>query len=249
MSDRTAFMQKICECPEDDTARLVFADWLEEYGGESERAEFIRVQVESARVDEMVQKAAQMMLDEEHKKGRELFAAAPGTPLWNLRRQHELLTPPRRTEWAGDGFRPLIYDHIAERTLYDRRDLPEHCIEFNRGFVHQVTCESADWLTHCDQIFWHPSQTVMCGYKCNIPPWCGKCRVNGFPTGRIPRPCPETAQPITRVVLTTVPEGEFLALEALRNWVRPPRLGDHVLDCWHAEWPGVDFVLPAHQPA
>lgn len=38
-----AFHLSVCEHPEDDTPRLIFADWLEE-NGQGERAEFIRVQ-------------------------------------------------------------------------------------------------------------------------------------------------------------------------------------------------------------
>ena len=45
---RTAFMADILANPADDTPRLVFADWLEEFGGEPERAEFIRCQIELA---------------------------------------------------------------------------------------------------------------------------------------------------------------------------------------------------------
>jgi uncharacterized protein (TIGR02996 family) len=40
-----AFLQSIIENPEDDTPRLVYADWLDEHG-QPERAEFIRVQCE-----------------------------------------------------------------------------------------------------------------------------------------------------------------------------------------------------------
>lgn len=47
MSDRAAFISTILDNPADDTARLVFADWLEEHG-EPERAEFIRCQIEAA---------------------------------------------------------------------------------------------------------------------------------------------------------------------------------------------------------
>ncbi len=43
------FLRQIVENPDDDTPRLVYADWLEE-NGESERAEFIRVQCEKARL-------------------------------------------------------------------------------------------------------------------------------------------------------------------------------------------------------
>lgn len=39
-----AFLEDILAHPDDDTPRLIFADWLEEEGGDSERAEFIRVQ-------------------------------------------------------------------------------------------------------------------------------------------------------------------------------------------------------------
>jgi uncharacterized protein (TIGR02996 family) len=42
-----AFLEAICDNPEDDTPRLVFADWLEE-NGQPERAEFILVQIEMA---------------------------------------------------------------------------------------------------------------------------------------------------------------------------------------------------------
>jgi uncharacterized protein (TIGR02996 family) len=48
MSDRDALLAAICAQPDEDTPRLVFADYLDE-NGESERAAFIRAQVEFAR--------------------------------------------------------------------------------------------------------------------------------------------------------------------------------------------------------
>lgn len=48
MTEREALMRAICESPDDDTPRLVFADWLDEHG-EPERAEFIRAQIELTR--------------------------------------------------------------------------------------------------------------------------------------------------------------------------------------------------------
>ncbi len=44
-SDEREFLKAICANPADDTARLVYADWLEEHD-QDERAEFIRVQIE-----------------------------------------------------------------------------------------------------------------------------------------------------------------------------------------------------------
>jgi uncharacterized protein (TIGR02996 family) len=48
MATREDFLRAIVEEPDDDTHRLVFADWLDEHG-ELARAEFIRVQIELAR--------------------------------------------------------------------------------------------------------------------------------------------------------------------------------------------------------
>jgi uncharacterized protein (TIGR02996 family) len=51
MNEREALLRAICDNPDDDTLRLVFADWLQEHGDESDqaRAEFIRVQIEADR--------------------------------------------------------------------------------------------------------------------------------------------------------------------------------------------------------
>src|SRR5262245_2593359 len=43
------FLAAIRAAPDDDTPRLVYADWLDEHG-DPDRAEFIRVQVELARL-------------------------------------------------------------------------------------------------------------------------------------------------------------------------------------------------------
>ncbi|MBO0697704.1 MAG: TIGR02996 domain-containing protein [Zavarzinella sp.] len=45
----TAFRRSILEAPDDDAPRLVYADWLDEHG-ESDRAEFIRLQIRYARM-------------------------------------------------------------------------------------------------------------------------------------------------------------------------------------------------------
>jgi uncharacterized protein (TIGR02996 family) len=50
MNDHDALLHAIGEHPEEDTPRLMYADWLEE-NGEPERADFVRVQVELGRLD------------------------------------------------------------------------------------------------------------------------------------------------------------------------------------------------------
>src|SRR5687768_12418256 len=51
MSDEKALLAAIWDHPHEDTPRLVYADWLQEHG-HPERAEFVRVQCERARLDE-----------------------------------------------------------------------------------------------------------------------------------------------------------------------------------------------------
>ena len=50
MTDRAALLAAIHANPDDDTARLVYADWLQE-NGQTDRADFIRYQIESVRAD------------------------------------------------------------------------------------------------------------------------------------------------------------------------------------------------------
>lgn len=49
MNDHDALLRAIGEHPEEDTPRLMYADWLEE-NGQTERADFVRNQVELGRV-------------------------------------------------------------------------------------------------------------------------------------------------------------------------------------------------------
>ncbi len=44
MDEESAFLRTIAERPDDDAARLIYADWLEQRGGP--RCEFLRLTVE-----------------------------------------------------------------------------------------------------------------------------------------------------------------------------------------------------------
>ena len=52
LSDRDALLAAIRANPDEDTPRLMFADWLDEHGDDASRtrAEFIRLQCEIARL-------------------------------------------------------------------------------------------------------------------------------------------------------------------------------------------------------
>jgi uncharacterized protein (TIGR02996 family) len=72
MDDRTAFLRAITEQPADHTARLVFADFLDETGAAADAvwAEFIRTQVEAETVHPNSNRAADV-----ERRARELCAA------------------------------------------------------------------------------------------------------------------------------------------------------------------------------
>jgi len=91
------FLRAIAAAPDDDTPRLVYADWLDEHGDPA-RAEFIRVQCELARAAE----------DDPRRPGLE-------------DREHELLAD-NEPAWLGDGgrfrewvFRRGFVDHVTGR--------------------------------------------------------------------------------------------------------------------------------------
>ena len=67
------FLQDILAHPDDDAPRLIYADWLDEQG-ESERAEFIRVQIALARMDEDDERRVEL-----EDRERELLAAHEAT--------------------------------------------------------------------------------------------------------------------------------------------------------------------------
>lgn len=221
--DDLHFLQAILEDPNDDFIRLSFADWLEERGqpGDGERAEFIRVQCELARIKKYI----------DDMKGLVGSIAAKANRLH--RRERELLGE-NISVWLNslpDGFRCANVEN---------RPTSSPVALFRRGFVAAITCTAADWLKHADELAWHPSQEMACPaclgsgqdrsssqdgrkYVCErcmavseIPiisgvrcPHCGsdfmcKYRLGSCghcKKGRLPRPMPATAQPIEEVTL------------------------------------------------
>src|SRR5262245_71652 len=73
-----AFLEAIREAPEDDTPRLVYADWLDDHGDEA-RAEFVRLQCELARLGPKEERRAGL-----EQRERQLLASNRGTWLGPL---------------------------------------------------------------------------------------------------------------------------------------------------------------------
>jgi uncharacterized protein (TIGR02996 family) len=111
MLNAHAFIESIREAPDDDTHRLVFADWLTDHG-ESARAELIRVQCELARLPTVDPRYPEL-----HLRQLELIA------------EHE-------TEWLGDWADRLVRWEFRRGLLHSvtitEEPFVEHGVELFR---------------------------------------------------------------------------------------------------------------------
>jgi uncharacterized protein (TIGR02996 family) len=86
MSDHDALFAAILAQPEEDTPRLAYADWLDEFGGDSgrARAEFIRTQIELSRgghTDRRRKSLADRCAELENAHAKEWLAPLPAAPI------------------------------------------------------------------------------------------------------------------------------------------------------------------------
>lgn len=125
MDEKTALLRAILENPDDDTVRLVYADFLEERG-EGERAEFIRVQ-----------------------------CALASRKAWEWSDRHVATLYDREQELLyahGTKFGlPSSFAWILAREVKGRQTVPFAFI--SRGFVSAIMLTQADFLKHAPAIF------------------------------------------------------------------------------------------------
>ncbi len=125
MTEREALLQEIIDNPDADLPRLVYADWLEEFGGETERAEFIRIQCELM-LPKNITKAGNPRL----RKNR---AAR--------KRERELLLR-HCDEWSSIGLNfYMAFASNPHRPIHNG-------VFFRRGFIEVVSCVMNDWIEH-----------------------------------------------------------------------------------------------------
>ena len=141
MNDRHAFLRAIKDNPDDDTPRLVYADWLEEHG-EPERAELIRVQIELPRLWE------KSHLQRMHLRDRERYLLATCTDFL----PEELVTTQcpncidRGPDWETGIVECRQCDCTGLVPNYDR-------VDFTRGILESLECPWAFWREHGDLIW------------------------------------------------------------------------------------------------
>ncbi len=285
MSDLNALLKAIIAAPDDDTVRLAYADELEgadtvsmvcpkcegrkQVTGYSnnatmlmgcetcdgagsvpdttnrDRAEFIRVQVELAG-----HIASEIGGVRHYRQG-----VLGKRTAYLERREKELIVSVSSLKVEG-------FIQVRSHDYFGALD-NHKTSAYRRGFIESIKCPAETFLQHADALIWTP--TVACpeckghGFiayhsegEC---PTCGRPGVIG--TGRVPNPapCPDTAQPIRKVVLTTAPEfrldwfaGTIQLIGAEDRWKSWPWGGVHALEsakyCLINEFPGIEFVLP-----
>lgn len=146
--DIVSILRGINEDPEDDTLRLIAADWYEEYG-QVERGEFIRVQVELALM--------QMETTARVKRGGQQ-SGRPCRHLWpemcancrNLVKRERALLQDHGFCWLSDEFH--------NQTDWLLREAPT----YQRGFVGRIELPLAAFMKHAGVLFRdHPITEVV----------------------------------------------------------------------------------------
>jgi uncharacterized protein (TIGR02996 family) len=137
MTPQQAFLEAIIAAPDDDTPRLIFADWLEENGGSAgaARAEFVRVQCKIATLRH------ELMSDEDcgdvncpgcqerrtlRQRERELLGSPYGV-------SGVLIVRQPRPEWVGA---------LKDILPWDRDSWT-----FRRGFVEEIELWIGEWVS------------------------------------------------------------------------------------------------------
>lgn len=157
-----AFLAAIKAAPDDDLPRLVAADWLEEHG-ETDRAEFIRVQCELAKVED-----GETTCD----IGVGLRCGTPSCRYCYLWERRDALY---RTDVAHPSGSGKKWSQWESWLGLDRVQCPTGWQWFSRGFVDRVTCDLSWWMG---------KECVYChGLGHADPDYCRPCGNRGITGG------------------------------------------------------------------
>lgn len=145
--EKQALMRAIVENPADNTSRLVYADWLTEYGDTNDcpRAELIRVQVELA--------------------GYEGYEESTAARRFHVLRHRErvLIETGRLAHWFDWAGRPAEFGESLHLCWWPGGALNTGRVEgeLSRGFVGSVSLNLAAWLAYGpDLVRAHPLEKV-----------------------------------------------------------------------------------------
>jgi uncharacterized protein (TIGR02996 family) len=146
MGDGDALLAAVLANPDEDTPRLVYADWLQE-NDQPERAEFIRGQVDVAVVEASLGYLTPASGRRQGAARGEWLGELPGL---------ELFEGNRYGTFPGDTRVGWRRQHVPGSPPQ-----PEIVAEFRRGFVAEVRCTGNDWFKHAAAILAaHPVRRV-----------------------------------------------------------------------------------------
>lgn len=200
--DRVAFLLSIAATPDDNTPRLVFADWLEEYGGDPAQAKYIRRAIAWAA-------ERPEPFPWQPSSGSPLRKCpCPGCALWTPSTRASVYC--RTCGGTGDLFR-------FPRRLPGGGRIDPDCsrtVHFARGFPDSVECTAADvWreedvpCPHCEDASTCPETNVA---------ECSRCDCTGvIDTRTVPTEWAKAVvrvTPVTRFVVT-----DFVPAESARH--------------------------------
>jgi uncharacterized protein (TIGR02996 family) len=130
MTHEEAFIRAIRETPDDDAPRLIYADWLEEHG-QADRAEFIRIQCQFAR----------------------LLVTGPKPDMGGLLSRTVDLLREHWSEWVGP-LRAIVGpwgDRYGERWMVEEYHF-DGLHRFQRGFVDSLSLDTEDYLRNVEEL-------------------------------------------------------------------------------------------------
>jgi uncharacterized protein (TIGR02996 family) len=170
---RAALLRCVIEAPDDDTPRLIFADWLEEHG-EGARAEFVRVQCRIAEIQRMCWcgSCVKRRGGGQHHNGpcgvdqeRVTLPDGSSRQAFLRRRERELLDTHHRDWFQIFGLSAAGFGESHELCWWPAGDSrgQSRVMEGStrRGFVAHVSLTATDWLTHAPAITAaHPIEEV-----------------------------------------------------------------------------------------
>lgn len=139
-----SLLRAVLADPQDDTPRLVLADWLEE-NGHGPRAEFIRVQCQMAK--RRAGPAGPVPEDSPWLAGDSAYQ--------RLRRRKRELLEEWSSKWVYQLLGTRLVTDVDGATVYVEMNGPValNCYQtFRRGFVAAVTLSAEDWLRHADAL-------------------------------------------------------------------------------------------------
>lgn len=156
MTDREAFIRRICEEPGCDAHRLVYADWLEEHGGDPERAAFIRLQCEISHLGKPPDDVAKEF-------DRLMDRWGSGLPLPKCDRSWAGKLLREQMMWSAKSPGSQFTNYATWFEPFRRACIPEGGLPwvFSRGFVSEIRMPADAFMSHAEELFRaHPVTAV-----------------------------------------------------------------------------------------